>query len=67
MNAMPSTTTSGDGDRDDDLAHIRQALCGLLFGTVNIIVQDGVVVQIDRTEKRRVRKSGPERQAKMRP
>ena len=30
------------------------ALCGLKFGTVTIIVQDGVVVQIDRTEKRRL-------------
>lgn len=34
---------------------IRQALRGLKFGTVNIIVQDGVVVQIERTEKRRLR------------
>jgi hypothetical protein len=37
------------------IEHIRQALCGLKFGTVSIIVQDGVVIQIERTEKRRLR------------
>lgn len=40
-----------------ELASVREALRGLQFGSVNIIVQDGVVVQIDRTEKRRVRRS----------
>jgi hypothetical protein len=34
---------------------IHESLRGLRFGTVQIIVQDGVVVQIDRTEKRRLR------------
>ena len=37
------------------LEPIREALRGLRFGIVSIIVQDGVVVQIDRTEKRRMR------------
>ena len=32
---------------------INDALHGLRFGVVSIIVQDGVIVQIDRTEKRR--------------
>jgi hypothetical protein len=40
---------------DDELLAIRNALSGLRFGSVHIIVQDGVVVQIDRTEKRRLR------------
>lgn len=35
--------------------HIREALRGLRYGIVSIIVQDGVVVQIERTEKRRLR------------
>lgn len=35
--------------------HILDALRGLRFGTVTVIVQDGVVVQVDRTEKRRLR------------
>jgi hypothetical protein len=34
---------------------IRDSLRGLRFGSVNIIVQDGVVIQIDRTEKQRLR------------
>ena len=36
---------------------IRDAVRGLRFGTVSIIIQDGVVVQIDRLEKRRIRRS----------
>jgi hypothetical protein len=47
--------TSAEAEREPELAQIREALRGLRFGAVNIIVQDGVVVQIDRTEKRRVR------------
>jgi hypothetical protein len=39
---------------DEALAPIRDALRGLRFGNVNVIVQDGVIVQIDRTEKRRL-------------
>jgi hypothetical protein len=39
------------------LAQIRGVLQGLRFGSVTIIVQDGVVVQIDRTEKRRFQPS----------
>ena len=40
---------------DEALAQIRESLRDLKFGSVNIIVQDGVIIQIDRTEKRRVR------------
>ena len=36
------------------LTQLRGVLQGLRFGSVTIIVQDGVVVQIDRTEKRRI-------------
>lgn len=43
------------GAVDDALTQIRDSLRGLRFGSVNIIVQDGVVIQIDRTEKRRLR------------
>ena len=38
------------------LLEICEAIRGLRFGSVVIIVQDGVVVQIDRTEKRRLRR-----------
>ena len=58
---------SDDTRRSDDpaeplreaavLEQIRQALKGLRFGNVSIIVQDGMVVQIERTEKRRFDRS----------
>jgi hypothetical protein len=49
--------SAGGSEREQELAHIRDALRGLRFGAVNIIVQDGVVVQIERTEKRRLRRA----------
>ncbi|MFM7932204.1 MAG: YezD family protein [Pirellula sp.] len=36
---------------------IREALEGLRYGQVTIVIHDGAVVQIDRTEKRRFRNS----------
>lgn len=44
---------------EEELNQIAQLLRGLRFGSVNIVVQDGVVVQIDRTEKHRVRSPSP--------
>ena len=35
---------------------VREALRGLRFGTVTLIVQDGLLIQVDRTEKTRVRR-----------
>ena len=49
------TINEGPGAADDALTQIRDSLRGLRFGSVNIIVQDGVVIQIDRTEKCRLR------------
>jgi len=48
----------GNPLREEALEHILDSLRGLRFGSVNIIVQDGVIVQIDRTEKRRVERKG---------
>lgn len=42
---------------DVELQQIQDSLRGLRYGAVHIIVQDGVIVQIDRTEKRRLRQS----------
>jgi hypothetical protein len=52
-------TPAGDQSvpADDAINQIRDSLRGLRFGSVNIIVQDGVIIQIDRTEKRRLRNS----------
>jgi hypothetical protein len=40
----------------DALDRIQTALRGLRYGTVTAVVQDGVVVQVDRTEKFRIEK-----------
>jgi hypothetical protein len=40
----------------DALDRIQTALRGLRYGTVTAVVQDGVVVQVDRTEKIRIEK-----------
>jgi hypothetical protein len=42
---------------DPVIAQILKTLQGLRYGVVSIIVQDGVVVQIERTEKHRLRRS----------
>ena len=44
-------SSSSEQELQSSLEQIEGALRGLKFGSVNIIVQDGVVVQIDRTEK----------------
>ena len=36
------------------LSKVRDALSGLRYGAVTVIVQDGVVVQVERTEKVRL-------------
>ena len=40
----------------DALDRIQTALRGLRYGTVTAVVQDGVIVQVDRTEKIRLEK-----------
>ncbi len=42
----------------DALDRIQTALRGLRYGTVTAVVQDGVVVQVDRTEKFRIEQVG---------
>ncbi len=36
------------------LGRVREALSGLRYGEVTVVVQDGVVVQVERTEKVRL-------------
>ena len=38
-----------------DLEPIRTAIKGIRFGEVRIVIQDGMVIQIDRMEKQRMR------------
>jgi hypothetical protein len=42
-------------DRDPALEQIRKAVKGIRFGEVRVIIQDGIVVQIERVEKHRLR------------
>jgi hypothetical protein len=39
---------------DNALAQVRHALSGLRYGQIAITVQDGVVIQIERTERTRL-------------
>jgi len=54
--AATSSASSGfsDGRQDHAIESIRHALAGLRYGSVLVTVQDGVIVQIDRTEKNRL-------------
>jgi len=48
--------TAGNEESGRAFEHIRQALRGLRYGEVSVTVQDGVVVQVERTERKRVRR-----------
>jgi len=41
--------------RELDLEHVRAAIEGIRYGEVRVIIQDGVIVQIERVEKQRLR------------
>jgi len=47
----------GDAQRhlEESIASVREALTGLRFGTVLLTVHEGRVVQIDVTEKKRLK------------
>jgi hypothetical protein len=49
------SSVSAEQEFQNSLNQIGNALRGLKFGCVNVIVQDGLVVQIDKTEKFRLR------------
>ncbi len=43
--------SSDDRGAQEAFHHIRSALRGLRFGEITVILQDGVVVQVERTER----------------
>ena len=53
---MANTPKGIPSERREQIAfqEIREALRGLQYGSLTVIVQDGIVVQIDRTSKRRM-------------
>jgi len=63
MTATPPSSEPVEPDPSNRIAlrYIEEALRGLQFGTLTIIVQDGVVVQVERTERHRFRQSGRKR------
>ncbi|WP_165069165.1 YezD family protein [Paludisphaera rhizosphaerae] len=40
---------------DVELERIREAVRGIQFGEVRIVIQDGLIVQVERLEKQRFR------------
>jgi hypothetical protein len=58
-NVLPGNGSRRDADDTVSavLAQVRELLDGVRFGSITLVVQDGVVVQIDRTEKRRLQPS----------
>ena len=57
----PSAPVEPDTGNRSALRFIEEALRGLQFGALTIIVQDGVVVQVERTERHRFRETGRRR------
>jgi hypothetical protein len=57
--ATASNHDSSDDQLEDAIVAIRHALQGLRYGHVVAIVQDGMVIQVDRTERRRLRPPTP--------
>ena len=45
-------------DHRTALRYVEDALRGLQYGTVTITVRDGVIVQVERTERRRFQRGG---------
>jgi hypothetical protein len=54
-NVSPAPAGSRSMPTDEELREISASLRGMRYGSVNIVVQDGVIIQIDRTEKKRLR------------
>lgn len=52
-NSSPTISSATDALPQAVVQSIVQSLSGLRFGQVTIIVQDGRVIQIDRTERHR--------------
>jgi hypothetical protein len=55
----PRTVTASRSQRSPwrALDHVQAALVGMQYGQVTVIVQDGLIVQVERTERTRLAKS----------
>ncbi|MFA7602456.1 MAG: YezD family protein [Novosphingobium sp.] len=54
---MPEQSFPNDAQRllEESISSVREALAGLKFGNVSLTVHEGRVVQIDVTEKKRLK------------
>lgn len=50
-----ATSIEGERQLEESIASVREALTGLRYGNVSLTVHEGRVVQIDVTEKRRLK------------
>ena len=55
QNDDEATCSTSNTARDFDLDQVRTAVRGIRYGEVRVIIQDGVIVQIERVEKQRLR------------
>jgi hypothetical protein len=55
-NRSPETPPTEGANLRWTLSQVEEALRGLRFGAVILAVQDGLVVQVERTERHRYRK-----------
>lgn len=53
-NEVKATADARALNLEQSLLHIRDALRTLEYGEVSIVVQDGIVIQIERTERKRL-------------
>lgn len=60
MPASPDLTSGSPAPVPDWLAIVREKVAGLRFGVVQVVVHDGKVTQIERTEKTRLSASRDE-------
>ena len=51
----PGGGRRGRRPQEQEIDRVRRAVEGVRFGEVRLIIQDGVIVQIDRVEKERLR------------
>jgi hypothetical protein len=60
-NSPAGDTQRSEGDdyrSEEAIQRVLDAIRGLRYGQVTVIVQDGVIIQIERTQRTRLKKSG---------
>jgi len=52
---QPALSSEAARILEESIASVREALCGLRYGSVALTVHEGRIVQIDVTEKKRLK------------